>query len=86
MAGRKRRNRLPEPTTVVIESMSHEGRGIARVDGKAVFVFGALIGEEVKIQVRKSHRTYDEAITREVIQAVESRIEPKCAAFKVCGG
>jgi 23S rRNA (uracil1939-C5)-methyltransferase len=86
MAGRKRRNRLPEPTTVVIESMSHEGRGIARVDGKAVFVFGALIGEEVKIQVRKSHRTYDEAITLEVIQAVESRIEPKCAAFKVCGG
>ena len=86
MAGRKRRNRLPEPTTVVIESMSHEGRGIARVDGKTVFVFGALIGEEVKIQIRKSHRTYDEAITLEVIQAVESRIEPKCAAFKVCGG
>jgi|TARA_B110000211_G_C14030835_1_gene532052 23S rRNA (uracil1939-C5)-methyltransferase len=86
MAGRKRRNRLPEPTTVVIESMSHEGRGIAHVEGKTVFVFGALIGEEVKIQIRKSHRTYDEAITLEVIQAAESRIEPKCAAFKVCGG
>ncbi|MFT4607614.1 MAG: 23S rRNA (uracil1939-C5)-methyltransferase [Urechidicola sp.] len=86
MAGRKRRNRLPEPSNVVIESMSHEGRGIAHVDGKTVFVFGALIGEEVKIQIRKSHRKYDEAITLEVIQAVEARIKPKCAAFKVCGG
>ena len=52
MAGRKRRNRLPEPTTVVIEGMSHEGRGIAHIDGKTVFVFGALIGEKVKIQIR----------------------------------
>jgi 23S rRNA (uracil1939-C5)-methyltransferase len=86
MAGRKRRNRLPEPTTVVIEGMSHEGRGIAHINGKTVFVFGALIGEEVKIQIRKSNRKYDEAITLEVIQAAEARIEPKCAAFEVCGG
>jgi 23S rRNA (uracil1939-C5)-methyltransferase len=86
MANRKSRNRLPEPTNVVIESMSHEGRGIAHINGKTVFVFGALIGEEVKIQVRKSNKKYDEAITLEVIQAVESRIDPKCAAFKVCGG
>ena len=86
MAGRKRRNRLPEPTTVVIESMSHEGRGIAHINGKTVFVFGALTGEEVKIQIRKSNRKYDEAITLEVIKASESRIKPKCAAFEVCGG
>jgi 23S rRNA (uracil1939-C5)-methyltransferase len=86
MAGRKRRNRLPEPTTVVIEGMSHEGRGIAHINGKTVFVFGALIGEEVKIQIRKSNRKYDEAITLEVIQAADARIEPKCAAFEVCGG
>lgn len=86
MAGRKRRNRLPEPTTVVIEAMSHEGRGIAHIDGKTVFVFGALIGEEVKIQIRKSNRKYDEAITLEVIKASKSRINPKCAAFEVCGG
>ncbi len=86
MAGRKHRNRLPEPTTVVIEGMSHEGRGIAHVNGKTIFVFGALIGEAVKIQIRKSHRKYDEAITLEVIQAAASRIEPKCAAFEVCGG
>lgn len=86
MAGRKRRNRLPEPTSVMIEAMSHEGRGIAHINGKTVFVFGALTGEEVKIQIRKSNRKYDEAITLEVIKASESRIKPKCAAFEVCGG
>lgn len=86
MAGRKRRNRFPEPSTVVIEGMSHEGRGIAHINGKTVFVFGALVGEEVKIQIRKSNKKYDEAITLEVIKAVKSRIDPKCAAFEVCGG
>jgi 23S rRNA (uracil1939-C5)-methyltransferase len=86
MADRKRRNRLPEPATVVIEGMSHEGRGIAHINGKTVFVFGALIGEEVKIQIRKSNKKYDEAITLEVLRASDARIEPKCAAFRVCGG
>ena len=50
------------------------------------FVFGALTGEEVRIQIRKSNRKYDEAITLEVIKASKSRIKPKCAAFEVCGG
>jgi len=86
MAGRKRRSRLPEPNTVVIEGMSHEGRGIAHINGKTVFVFGAMIGEEVKIQIQKTNQKYDEATTLEVIKASNARIEPKCAAFKVCGG
>lgn len=86
MASRKRSHRLREPATVVIEAMSHEGRGIAHINGKTVFVFGALAGEEVKIQIRKSNRKYDEAVTLEVIKASELRIMPKCAAFAVCGG
>jgi 23S rRNA (uracil1939-C5)-methyltransferase len=66
--------------------MSHEGRGIAHIDGKTVFVFGALEGEEVRIQIRKTNRNYDEAITLDVIQPSELRIKPKCEAFEVCGG
>jgi len=41
MSRRQRRRKLPEPQQVTIESMSHEGRGIAHVNGKTVFVFGA---------------------------------------------
>jgi 23S rRNA (uracil1939-C5)-methyltransferase len=86
MAKRRQRRKLPEPSIVHIESMSHEGRGIAHVDGKTVFVFGALKGEEVKIQVRKTNRNFDQAVTLEVIQPSALRVKPKCAAFEVCGG
>lgn len=86
MSKRRRRRQLPEPSIVHIESMSHEGRGIAHIDGKTVFVFGALEGEEVRIQIRKINRNYDEAITLDVIQPSELRIKPKCTAFEVCGG
>ena len=86
MAKRRRRRQLPEPSVVTIEAMSHEGRGIAHIDGKTVFVFGALKGEEVRIQIRKTRGNYDEAITLDVIRPSQLRIKPKCEAFGVCGG
>ena len=86
MARRRRRNQLAEPTTVRIEAMSHEGRGIANINGKTVFVFGALKDELVKIQFRKTHKTFDEASTLEVLEASPERIAAKCDAFERCGG
>jgi 23S rRNA (uracil1939-C5)-methyltransferase len=83
---RRRRNRLPEPRQVTIESMSHEGRGIAHIDGKTVFVFGALTGETVLIQIVKTTRNFDQATTLEVIESSPLRITPRCEAFQVCGG
>jgi 23S rRNA (uracil1939-C5)-methyltransferase len=66
--------------------MSHEGRGIARVNGKTVFVFGALAGETVRIPVLKTTRKFDQATTLEVIEPSAKRIIPRCEAFQVCGG
>ena len=86
MARRNRRRKLPEPRQVTIESMSHEGRGIAHVNGKTVFVFGALQGETVRIQVLKSNRNFDQATTIEVIEPSPQRVSPRCEAFQVCGG
>ncbi|MDH3634404.1 MAG: 23S rRNA (uracil(1939)-C(5))-methyltransferase RlmD [Gammaproteobacteria bacterium] len=86
MSKRRRRSKLPEPRQVTIEAMSHEGRGIAHVNGKTVFVFGALEGETVQIQVLKRTRSYDQATVLEVIEASPQRIEPRCEAFQVCGG
>ena len=81
MARKKR-----EPDTAVIESAAHDGRGIAAVTGKKVFVAGALTGETVRFQRRKRRRNFDEAELLEVIEASPERIEPACAAFAVCGG
>ena len=75
-----------EPETAVIESATHDGRGIAAVTGKKVFVAGALQGETVRFRRRKRRRNFDEAELLEVIEPAADRIEPKCAVFEVCGG
>lgn len=77
---------LPGPREVSIEALSHEGRGIARVDGKTVFVFGALPRERVLIQVDKRRRKFDQAGTLEVLEPSPDRIQPRCEAYAVCGG
>lgn len=86
MARNRNAGRGGEPLEVEIESLSHEGRGIARVDGKTVFVFGALPGERVRARVRRRARNYEEADTVEVLEASPDRIMPRCPAFGVCGG
>lgn len=75
-----------EPEIATIESVSHDGRGIAAVSGKKVFVAGALEGEEVRFIRRKRRRNFDEAELLEVLQASPARITPRCDAFGTCGG
>jgi 23S rRNA (uracil1939-C5)-methyltransferase len=74
------------PETAVIETATHDGRGIAAVSGKKVFVSGALQGETVRFQRRKRRRNYDEAELLEVLEPSASRIVPRCAVFGTCGG
>ena len=69
-----------------VVDLAHDGRGIARVDGKAVFIEGALPGERVKFRVFKRRRQLDEAGLVEVLRASPDRVVPKCAHFGVCGG
>jgi len=87
MSSRRRRKAVSkEPVTAVIESVSHDGRGVARLDGKAVFIDGALLGEKVIFQYRNSKRKYAEAAVIEVLEASPERVEPECSHFGVCGG
>lgn len=77
---------LPAPVEVVIESLTHEGRGVARVEGKTLFVDGALPGERVTARFVARHRRYDEAVAGQVQEASADRVEPRCPHFGVCGG
>jgi len=72
--------------TVTIASLDQEGRGIARVDGKAVFVEGALPGEVVTIVTLKRKPTYELARTVAIVKANPARVAPRCPHFGVCGG
>ena len=78
--------RKREPETARIESVTHDGRGIAALEGKKVFVAGALPGETVRFQRRKRRRNFDEAELLEVLEASSARIEPRCAVYGTCGG
>jgi 23S rRNA (uracil1939-C5)-methyltransferase len=78
------RDRAPEVVTIV--DLSHEGRGVARVEGKAIFVDDALPGEVVEIVRFRRQRSYDEARLQKIIQASPDRVQPKCEHYGVCGG
>jgi len=85
--GKARRNRIPkEPQRGLVHGLSHEGRGISSVEGKTVFVHGALPGEDVTFYYKKKHRRFDEAAVDQVHTASPRRIEPRCPHFGLCGG
>ena len=74
------------PFIVRIEDLTHEGHGVARREGKAVFVEGALPGEEVRCAYTARRGRHDEARTLEVLTPAPERVEPRCAHFGICGG
>jgi 23S rRNA (uracil1939-C5)-methyltransferase len=72
--------------TVDITALDQDGRGVARVDGKTVFIEGGLIGERVGIEVFRRKRNYDLARITELYTSSSARVTPPCPFFGVCGG
>ncbi len=82
-----RRRKLKAKTyELEIESLSHEGRGIAHLDEKVIFVSGALPGETVIADRTFSRAKFEEADVKEVLKPAANRITPKCDVFGICGG
>jgi len=71
---------------VLIESLDREGRGIARVEGKAIFVEGGLPGELVSYTSYRRKPTYEQASATAILEASAEREEPRCPHYGVCGG
>ncbi|RTZ77602.1 MAG: 23S rRNA (uracil(1939)-C(5))-methyltransferase RlmD [Gammaproteobacteria bacterium] len=87
MGRRRRRQRLPqEPVEASIDSLSHDGRGVARVDEKVTFIHGALPGERVRFRYTARRRSRDEGEVVEVLEPSPRRVEPGCEHFGLCGG
>jgi 23S rRNA (uracil1939-C5)-methyltransferase len=74
------------PFETEISDLSHDGRGVAHVEGKAVFVADALPGERVRARIVRKHRHFNEAQTEEVLRASPQRVVPRCIHYGVCGG
>ena len=71
---------------IFITGISHEGRGIAHINGKITFIENALPGETVLIAYNKKRRCYNEAKSIQILQASKERIQPQCLHYSICGG
>lgn len=75
-----------EVYTVTIEGYSSEGLGIARVEGRVVFVHGGVRGEVCEILVLKVLKNAAFAKVRKVLEPSAHRTAPACPYFGKCGG
>ena len=69
-----------------IESLDLEARGVARREGKVVFVEGALPGEKVLANIIRSKPSFDTARVERILKSSSQRVQPPCPHFGVCGG
>lgn len=69
-----------------VESIDYEGHGVTHLNGKAVFIDGALAGETVVFRYHNKKKTHDTGRVVEVLRASPDRVTPRCAHYGVCGG
>ena len=86
MPATRRRRKSPVILETRIEKLSHEGRGICHHNGKTVFVFNALPGERVEVQIDRNRKQLAEGHALRILEPSDQRIEPNCPHFSVCGG
>ena len=72
--------------TVTIEGYGEGGMGVARIDGRVVFVHGALRGEKCRVLILKTLKSVAFAKVLEVLEPSSERITPDCPYFPRCGG
>jgi 23S rRNA (uracil1939-C5)-methyltransferase len=71
---------------VTIESLDQEGRGVARIEGKVIFIEGALTGEIVSYSSYRKKPSFELAQVTQIHKFSSMRVQPKCKHFGVCGG
>ena len=72
---------------LTVGELAHGGAAVARIDGRVVFVEGALPGETVEAEVTHKRKDFWRAQATSVLDAAQSRVDPPCPYFKAgCGG
>ena len=72
--------------SVFVESLDHEGRGVAHNDGKAIFIDGALPGEMVTYSPYRKKPSFEFAQIVTIDKSSAVRTPPRCRHYGVCGG
>jgi len=69
-----------------ITSLTHEGLGVGRIDGIAVFVYNALVGEETVITITEVKKSFCFGKVKQIIKKSPDRVKPVCSLYGRCGG
>lgn len=70
----------------IVEGLTHDAKGVARLNGKVTFIKGALPGEKVKAQVTKPGKNFDVAKLNHIIELSPNRVTAQCQHYEQCGG
>ncbi|MFG1173547.1 23S rRNA (uracil(1939)-C(5))-methyltransferase RlmD [Erwiniaceae bacterium CAU 1747] len=82
----KRRVTTRQKITVVINDLDAFGQGVARHHGKALFVQGALPGEQVEVEISEDKRQFSRGTATRILTASPQRVQPLCPHYSRCGG
>ncbi|MFC4711255.1 23S rRNA (uracil(1939)-C(5))-methyltransferase RlmD [Planococcus dechangensis] len=72
--------------SVYVEDLTHDGAGVAKVDGYPLFIKEALPGETVTVHVLKTLKSYGFAKLISIEEKSADRIDAPCPVFEICGG
>src|ERR1700684_1149028 len=82
----RRKNKNILLANVLVEHYAAEGKSLARVDGKVIFIENAVPGDIVDLKLSKNKKDWAEGFITAFRQYSPDRVEPFCAHFGVCGG
>ena len=69
-----------------VEGIAAGGAGIARLDGKSVFIDFTAAGDMASFRIEKDHKKWAEAELLEVLEPSPDRVRAACPHYGVCGG
>lgn len=71
---------------VEVTKLDHQGRGIAKINDKIIFIPNVLPCETIDVNIVLEKKKYYEGTVKEIINASDKRIKPICPYFEECGG
>jgi len=77
---------LEESYELIINSYSHQGEGIGRVNNFTIFVPGAILGERARVKIIEVKKNFARGRLEEVILSSRHRTKPLCPVYHLCGG
>ncbi|CAM4087160.1 23S rRNA (uracil(1939)-C(5))-methyltransferase RlmD [Aeromonas bestiarum] len=82
----QKKSTQPQRIEFTVDSLDHHCVGIGRHQGKAIFIEGALPGEQVKARILEDKKQYAHAALQQVVTPAVNRIAPFCIHYRECGG